>query len=116
MPDTLKFGIARHAEEFVDQLKTKETVQVAERKNRVGITKKVYPHDPKTEVTMTGGGNPPLALGAVTAHGVSGIAAGVFIVTERETTDNNDDFNEFSISATHYPAAELGEAAAAPAP
>lgn len=111
MPDTLKFGIGRYGGEFVDEFKTKKTVDVAERKNRVGEIKKVYPHNTKTDVTISGGGVCPLALGVVADHGITGLDGGVFIVKEVEDTDKNTEFNEFSANATHYPNAEVGEAA-----
>ena len=111
MSDTLKFGIGRYPGEFIDEFKTKGTIEVAERANRVGEIKKVYPHKRKTDVSISGGGVCPLALGAVANHGITGLNGGVFIVKEVEDTDKNTDFNEFSANATHYPNAELGEAA-----
>ncbi len=110
MPDTLNFGISRIAGEFVDDVSVKETLTVATRKNRVGITKKVYPHDPIVEVSIKGGGTPILALGVVADNGgVTGLAeGGVFIVKDREHTEGNEKFCEFSLGATHYPNAELG--------
>lgn len=115
MPDELNFGIARHAGEFVDEVKTKTTTDVAERRNRVGTIKKVFPHNTTTDISISGGGTPPLAVGAVADHGISGITGGVVVVKEAEHTDKNTDFDEFSISAKHYPEATLGTAAAAPA-
>lgn len=113
MPDTLHFGISRVPGEFIDEVSVKESLTVAERKNRVGVTKKVYPHDPKAEVSIKGGGTPILALGVVAEHGVDGLEGGVFVVKERENSEGNEKFNEFNLGATHYPEAELGVAAEA---
>lgn len=111
MSDTLNFGISRIPGEFVDEVSVKEGLTVAERKNRVGTTTKVYPHDPKSEVTIKGGGTPILALGVVAdGGGVTGLTGGVFVVKERESSEKNEGFNEFSLGATHYPNATLGTA------
>ena len=69
----------------------------------------------ESEISIKGGGAPIMALGAVAAHGVTGLAGGVFICKERENSEGNEKFNEFSIGATHYPNAELGSVGAAPA-
>lgn len=110
--DDPRFGIRRYAGVFIDEVSTKEKVKVAERTNRVGVTKRVIPFDPITDVTIKGGGTPPLALGYIANPAVAGIAGGIFIVKERTTTDKSEGFDEFEISATHYPNAELGQVAA----
>lgn len=110
--DDPKFGVKRYAGVFIDEVSTKEKVKIAERMNRVGVTKRVYPYDPTTDVTIKGGGEPPLALGYVANPSVLGLVGGVFIVKERGYVDKNDGFDEFDISATHYPSAELGQLAA----
>lgn len=110
------FAISRFDGEFIDEVQVKDKLNVAERKNRVGVTKRVHPHDPTTDISIKGGGIPPLALGSVAANSVEGIGnGGVLIVKERTHTQKNDGFDEFDLSAIHYPEAELGEVAGAAA-
>lgn len=110
--DDPKFGVKRFSGVFIDEVTTKEKTKVAERANRVGVTKRVIPYDPQTDVTIKGGGEPPLALGYVSSPGVTGLTGGVFIVKERNYSNKNEGFDDFEISATHYPDAELGQVAA----
>ena len=81
--DDPKFGVKRFSGVFIDEVTTKEKTKVAERANRVGVTKRVIPYDPQTDVTIKGGGEPPLALGYVSSPGVTGLTGGVFIVNDR---------------------------------
>ncbi|MEQ1862326.1 MAG: hypothetical protein ABMA13_20600 [Chthoniobacteraceae bacterium] len=97
---------------FIDEVQTKEKIKVAERANRVGVTKRVFPYDPMTDVSIKGGGEPPLALGYVASPNVTGLTGGVFIVKERTATDKNEGFDDFEMSATHYPDGEIGTVAA----
>jgi len=108
--DDPKFGINRFPGTFIDEVQVKEKTNVAERKDRLGVTKRVYPFDPMAEVSVKGGGEPALALGVVASPGVTGITGGVFIVKERTHTQKGDGFDEFDLSATHYPNAALGTA------
>lgn len=110
--DDPKFGVKRFPGVFVDEVTTKEKIKVAERANRVGVTKRVIPYDPITDITIKGGGEPPLALGYVASSNVTGINGGVVIVKERSYSDKNEGFDDYEISATHYPSAELGQVAA----
>jgi hypothetical protein len=113
MSDTLKFGVQSVNETkaggFIDEYSAKEQVEVAERKDLRGITKKVYPHNPTTDLTIKGGGEPIASAGVATADALGlAIEGGVIVVKESETSEKNTDFNEFSISAKHYPEGELG--------
>ena len=108
--DTLTFGITRYPGEFIDKIKVKQGLTIAERKNSQGETARVYPHDTKNEVSIEGGGKSPLALGDIEAPGFNGLEGGVFIVKEIEEGETNEGFCDFSVSAMHYPNATLGTA------
>lgn len=103
------FAISRFPGEFIDEVQVKDKIDVAERKNRVGVTKRVHPHNAMTDVSIKGGGIPPLALGVIAQHGVAGLASGgVFLVKERTHTQKNEGFDDFDLNASHWPEAEVG--------
>lgn len=112
MSDTIYFGISRFDGEFIDEVMFKEKVETAERRNRVGVIKRVYTYGQTNDFSIKGGGTPPLALGVVASSGISGMGEdGVIVVKERTVTDKNTDFNEFEVNGTQYVEAEEGEAA-----
>lgn len=106
-------GISRMAGEYIHKLTTKGRVSTPEAKNRVGVVKKVFViPDEITDVTLNGLGEPPMALGVLADPAITGLSGGLFVVKERTHTDNNENADEFELSATHYPNATEGEIAA----
>lgn len=105
MPATeVVFGITRVEGSLIEEVTSKDSVQIAELLGSTGEVAIAKDHKKMTEFTVKGHGPCDVAVG-IGESGVTGISGGLTIIKDFENAEKNDGFSGWTYSGVNYPEA-----------
>lgn len=108
MSTTLTFGIFSYTDgDYLDEVDVDFNTEVAERRGTSGDIKKVKDFNPTNDLTVKGGGQPAISVGVATLA-VTGLTGGVKMCSKFGHTEKSNDFDDFNLTAKHYPGGSAG--------